>query len=152
MKFAATKLITSKSQTKSKIIPNQELSISPKFNGKKRCSKASKTPTAPTEIFLVNSFGDLEVQKNKCVLGPNFPQVKSLPPQKKNTTKTKVTCSYEHRFCPKRLHGSNKNTPPTRSPRLMSYVNSTNDLRIALHLGLFWGATGGGRICGRMEV
>lgn len=49
--------------------------------------KSIKIPTGPTKIFLVNSLGDLEVQKNKCVLGPNFPQVKSLPPQKKTLPK-----------------------------------------------------------------
>ena len=85
MKFAATKLITSKSQTKSKTIPNQELSISPKFSGKKRYSKASKIPTGPTRIFLVNSFGDLEAQTNTNVFwAQTFPRWNLYLPKKKH--------------------------------------------------------------------
>lgn len=152
MKFAATKLITSKSQTKSKTIPNQELSIFHLNSVEKKDAQKHQNPDRPNKNLPGQFTWRLGSSKKQMCFGPKLSPGEIFTSPKKNTTKTKVTCSYEHRFCPKRLRRSNKNTPPTRSPRLMSYVNSTNDPRIALHLGLFRGATGGGRLWGRMEV
>lgn len=84
MKFAATKLITSKSQTKSKIIPNQELSISPKFNGKKRCSKASKTRQPQQKSSWSIHLETWKFKKTNAFWAQTFPRWNLYLPKKKH--------------------------------------------------------------------
>lgn len=90
MKFPATKLITSKSQTKSKIIPNQELSISPKFSGKKRCSKASKSRQAQQKSFWSIHLETWKFKKTNVFWAQTFPRWNLYLPQKKTLPKPKL--------------------------------------------------------------
>ena len=52
-----------------------------------------------------------------------------------------ICVAHNPSFHHKKKTTAQKLTPPTRSSKLRSYVNSTNDLKIALHLGWF-GANG----------
>ena len=72
MKFATTKLITSKSQTKSKTIPNQELSISPKFNGKKDTQKHQKSRQAQQKSSWSIHLETWKLKQTQMRFGPKL--------------------------------------------------------------------------------
>lgn len=110
MKFAATKLITSKSQTKSKIIPNQELSISPKFNGKKRCSKASKTRQPQQKSSWSIHLETWKFKKTNAFWAQTFPRWNLYLPKKKTLPKPKLHVLMNIAFAQKDCMG------PTKTP------------------------------------